>query len=227
MYLTAASAAWRYSGKVTGPDSRLSRPTLIGVPVALFSVPNAADASGVAVAADELSLLAFDDELSSPPHAETRRAHAASAARMPIQCLVTFMSLLIRLTVRRSPGRRLRRDSWNAAGHAGRAGPSPRLRARAVRGSARRRDRRPRGRARRVARRTGPLRPALPPRGAGSAAGARRSRAPARGSSRPPAARAAPTPARARRRASAVPRRTAPRPCGRGTSAARAEARAA
>src|SRR4051812_29501619 len=112
MYLTAASAAWRYSGKVTGPDSRLSRPTVIGLPVALFSVPSAEDASGVAVA---VALLAFDDESSSPPHAETRRAHAAIAARMPIQCLVTFMSLLIRLTVRRSPGRRLRRGSWNAA----------------------------------------------------------------------------------------------------------------
>src|SRR4051812_48961675 len=104
MYLTAASAACRYSGKVTGPDSRLSRPTVIGLPVALFSLPSAAEASGVAVA-DESSLLAFGDE-SSPPHAATRRAHAATAARMPIQFLVTFMSLLTGVVVRRSPGRR-------------------------------------------------------------------------------------------------------------------------
>src|SRR3954449_3838936 len=93
-YFPVASAAWRYSGKVTGPDSRLSRPTVIGLPVALFSVPSAADASGVDVAAaDESSLLAFDDE-SSPPHAAKARAHAANAARMPIQFFMTFMSLL-------------------------------------------------------------------------------------------------------------------------------------
>src|SRR3954454_13031239 len=94
MYFTAASAAWRYSGKVTGPDSRLSRPTVIGLPVALFSVPSAADASGVEVAAADESLFdAFDDE-SSPPQAATKSAHAADAARTPIQFLVTLMSLL-------------------------------------------------------------------------------------------------------------------------------------
>src|SRR4051812_49318120 len=101
MYLTAASAAWRYSGKVTGPDSRLSRPTVIGLPLVLFSLPSAADESGVAAAAD---LLAFDDDESSPPHAATRRAQVASAARMPIQFFMTFMSLLTGVMVSRSPG---------------------------------------------------------------------------------------------------------------------------
>src|SRR6187200_1906284 len=55
MYLAAASAAWRYSGNVTGPDSRLSRPRVTGVPVAFLAVPSAAARSGAA-------LVDFDDD---------------------------------------------------------------------------------------------------------------------------------------------------------------------
>src|SRR4051795_4280184 len=94
MYFTAASAAWRYSGTLPGSVSGFGSPPGVGLPVALFSVPSAADASGVEVAAADESLFdAFDDE-SSPPQAATKSAHAADAARTPIQFLVTLMSLL-------------------------------------------------------------------------------------------------------------------------------------
>src|SRR3954447_20896664 len=147
MYSTAASAAWRYSGKVTGPDSRLSRPTTIGSPLAFFSVPRAADASGVAaVEAVELVLPEADEESSSPPQPANSAPAAATAAKHAVQFLVIVMFLLIGCWVRRSPRRR-RPGSWNAGGRAGRGGPRPGLRARAVRGGARRRDRPPRARA--------------------------------------------------------------------------------
>src|SRR3954466_2077304 len=58
MYLTAASAAWRYSGNVTGPVSRFSRPRVIGEPVAFFGVPSGS-AAAVVVEDDE----AVEDEL--------------------------------------------------------------------------------------------------------------------------------------------------------------------
>src|ERR1700743_3174603 len=97
MYLTAVSAAWRYSGKVTGPDSRLSRPTVIGVPVALLGVPRAALGSGVAVlvafaALPLLGVLLEEDELLLP-QAATNAALAASEATTAIRCLVTFTGL--------------------------------------------------------------------------------------------------------------------------------------
>ncbi|MCW2985603.1 MAG: hypothetical protein JWR63_3173 [Conexibacter sp.] len=50
MYLTAASAACRYSGNVTGPDSRFSSPRTIGVPLAFLGVPSASAAGAVAAA---------------------------------------------------------------------------------------------------------------------------------------------------------------------------------
>src|SRR6476469_5142880 len=108
MYLTAASAAWRYSGNVTGPLSRLISPTVIGEPLALFAVPSAADASCVAVlvALAELSLAAL---LSSPPHAARSVAVAASVANAAVRCLV-FTGRLLRLGVMRGP-RRHRRGS--------------------------------------------------------------------------------------------------------------------
>src|SRR3954454_24087084 len=56
MSCAAASAAWRYSGKVTGPDSMLSRPRVTGEPVAFLAVPSAAVRSGAAALVD------FDDD---------------------------------------------------------------------------------------------------------------------------------------------------------------------
>src|SRR3954469_17094640 len=97
MYLTAASAAWRYSGKVTGPDSMLSRPSVIGVPVAFLGVPSADDVSGVDAAADGVDFAAAvvdDDDFESLPQPATRTPAAAIAARPPVQFLVTFMVLL-------------------------------------------------------------------------------------------------------------------------------------
>src|SRR3954471_9698246 len=85
MYLTASSAAWRYSGNVTGPDSRLSRPSTIGSPLACFVAPSAADASAVAV----LLALFEDDGLSLPPHPATSTLATAAA----IHSLVTFTGL--------------------------------------------------------------------------------------------------------------------------------------
>src|SRR4051794_17081322 len=132
MYATAASAAWRYSGNVTGPDSRLIRPTTSGSPEAFFSVPSAAAASGVASLDAALSLL-LDDELSLPqPVANTPAA--ATTAMHTAHWLLSFMSLLIGVGfIRRSP-RRLRPGSWIAGGRAARGGPRRRLAARAARG---------------------------------------------------------------------------------------------
>src|SRR3954469_24223428 len=107
MYLTAASAAWRYSGKVTGPLSRLSRPTVIGEPVALFAVPRAADASCVGVLlALLLDVAAFLSSLLLP-HAASNAADAASVAN----ALVFTGRLLRGMVMRRS--RRRRRGSWS------------------------------------------------------------------------------------------------------------------
>src|ERR1700759_2570043 len=92
MYLTASSAAWRYSGNVTGPDSRLSSPSVIGVPDAAFGVPRAAEGSAV------LAALAFeppegveelDLSLDDPPPAAT----SARPASAPIHCLLRYTVL--------------------------------------------------------------------------------------------------------------------------------------
>src|SRR3954471_8212144 len=131
MYLTAASAAWRYSGNVTGPDSMLSRPTTIGSPLAFLGVPSAAEASGVDVLEADLSLP--DDEELSLPQPAANAPITATATMVVANFLVTFMSLLIVRLVRRSP-RRLRPGSWMAGGRAARAGPWPRPPARAGRG---------------------------------------------------------------------------------------------
>src|SRR3954465_15890032 len=85
MYLTASSAAWRNSGNVTGPDSRLSRPSTIGSPLACFWAPGAAGASAGAV----LLALFEDDRLSLPPHPATSTLATAAA----IHSLVTFTGL--------------------------------------------------------------------------------------------------------------------------------------
>src|SRR5689334_8440694 len=96
MYLTAVSAAWRYSGKVTGPDSRLSSPRVIGVPVAFFGVPSAAEVSGVDVA-DGVAVEADDedddddfDESLLLPQPAIRTPVAAIAASAPARLKVTF-----------------------------------------------------------------------------------------------------------------------------------------
>src|SRR4051794_31346517 len=93
MYLTAASAAWRYSGNVTGPDSRLSRPTTIGSPLAFLGVPSAAEASGVDVLEADLSLP--DDEELSLPQPAAKAPISATATMLVAHFLVTFMSLLM------------------------------------------------------------------------------------------------------------------------------------
>src|SRR4051794_3881518 len=98
MYFTATSAASRYSGNVTGPDSMLSRPTTMGSPDAFFGVPRAAAASGVFSAVvvepplDEEDAL---ESLSSPPQPATRSPAATIAARVPVRCLLVFMVLLM------------------------------------------------------------------------------------------------------------------------------------
>src|SRR4051794_4975137 len=232
MYLTAASAAWRYSGNVTGPDSMLSRPKTSGSPEAFFGVPRAAPASGVAADAvvldDDDDDEEDDDDLSFPPHPATSRPVAARATKLPIQLLLTRMVLLIGvMSVRRSPRPRLRPGSWNAADPGGRADRRRPPGGRAVRGSGRRRGRRPRVRARRAARRTGRRRRCPRRRAAGWAGAARRSPAPARGSSRRRAGPAARRRAPVRPPASAARRPTGRRPCDRGTSRAQAAARAA
>src|SRR6476661_8660671 len=84
MYLTASSAAWRYSGKVTAPVSSLMRPTLIGVPVAAFGVPSADDVSAWVEAVDAAELLLL-------PHPAASNPAATSAVIAPAQCLVAFM----------------------------------------------------------------------------------------------------------------------------------------
>src|SRR6478735_4856555 len=85
MYLTAISAAWRYSGKVTGPASRFSRPSVIGVPDAALGVPSASLAAGVAavVLAFELDELELEFELEPQP--ATSIPLATSAVTAPVQ----------------------------------------------------------------------------------------------------------------------------------------------
>src|SRR6478609_7923258 len=189
MYLTASSAAWRYSGKVTAPVSSLMRPTLIGVPVAAFGVPSADDVSAWVEVVDAAEL--DEDDLLLLPHPAASNPAATSAVIAPAQCLVAFMWISSGGGgVRRWPERRPRRGSWTAGGRADHAGRRPCPRARAGRGSARTRGRQPPKRAPRAVPRTARRRPVPPRCGAGPAAAARRSRARARGSSRPRAGRA-------------------------------------
>src|SRR4051794_14931881 len=143
----------------------------MGEPVALFSVPSAAAMSGVAVAgaADSL-LLAESERLSPEPHP----ASSAAAPRHAVQYVQVLIVLLMWWS------RRRRRDSWNAGARAARAVRWRRLRARAVRGGAHMRGRRPRARGTRAARRTAPPRRCRRPRAEGWEAGARRSPAPGR-----------------------------------------------
>src|SRR3954453_15628213 len=113
MYLTAASAAWRYSGKVTGPASRLRRPTVIGSPVAFLGVPSAAAASGVAlVLVEELSLCFDEDDESSPPQPATSKPVATVTARAAPHLLMTFMCVVSSsMGLVMPPSRRPRRGS--------------------------------------------------------------------------------------------------------------------
>ena len=79
MYLTASSAAWRYSGKVTAPVSSLIRPTLIGEPVAAFGVPRAAaDASAWVEVVDNAGHFPWYDVPGSVRHALERLLGSAS-----------------------------------------------------------------------------------------------------------------------------------------------------
>src|SRR5881628_3845698 len=101
MYFTAVSAAWRYSGNVTGPDSMLSRPSVMGLPVAFLGVPSAADASGVeALDAEDGVLVPDDDEddelLPQPATsrlAVTVTASAAAHLLMPFTFVLLFRGL--------------------------------------------------------------------------------------------------------------------------------------
>src|SRR3954452_14116244 len=93
MNLTAASAAWRYSGNVTGPDSVVGRPTTRGSPLAFFGVPSAAEASGVDVLEADLSL--SDDEEPSLPQPAAKAPITSTATMLVAHFLVTFMSLLM------------------------------------------------------------------------------------------------------------------------------------
>src|SRR3954447_9848634 len=136
MYLTAASAAWRYSGKVTGPDSMLTRPTVIGLPVAFFGVPRAAEVSGVADADDFVLLLSDDLELLLP-HPAPNRLAATATARAGAHLLVTFTCLSplpCGVVVRGPRSGPPRRGSSIATAHGVRAGPRRGPRARAGRG---------------------------------------------------------------------------------------------
>ncbi len=132
---------------------------MIGVPVALFSVPSAADASGVAVRGGRsCRLLAFDDELSSPPHAATR-----SAARRDCGEDAHPVPGDLHVSPHSVGGQAVADGGFAEVAGTQQVAPAAqvlrrRLRARAVRGSARRRGRRPRARARRAARRTAPPR---------------------------------------------------------------------
>src|SRR3954463_11439336 len=130
MYLTAASAAWRYSGNVTGPDSRFSRPSVIGVPVAFFAVPST-DVSAVGVLVEPELAAPFDEDELLPlePHPAASAATATSAATF----VVTFNVVLLMVMVRARPPRP-RPGSSSARGHAGRAARRPRPPARAARG---------------------------------------------------------------------------------------------
>src|SRR4051794_12936409 len=173
MYLTASSAAWRYSGNVTGPVSRLIRPTLIGEPLAAFGEPSAADVSGGLDVVEALEL--DEDDESLLPHPAASSPAATSAVIAPAQFLVTFMWISSGGGwVRRWPELRPRRGSWTAGGRADRAGRRPCLPARAVRGSAHMRGRQLPGRAPRAVRRTAPRRRVPPRCDAGPAAAARR-----------------------------------------------------
>src|SRR6188472_832305 len=102
MYLTAASAAWRYSGKVTGPDSRFSSPSVTADPVAFFGVPSAAAllcddepplwAVGVAVLLEPLSSL-------EPQPAATSMPAATAAAAARARVLLSFTGSLLLMGV--------------------------------------------------------------------------------------------------------------------------------
>src|SRR3954453_4654048 len=86
MYLTATSAAWRYSGNVTGPDSRFRRPRTIGSPLAFLGVPSASAAGAAACgsAPDVVLAAAESDELSSLPQPVAAAAASESAKSAPV-----------------------------------------------------------------------------------------------------------------------------------------------
>src|SRR5438045_401900 len=95
MYLTAASAAWRYSGNVTGPLSMLSRPRTIGAPDAFLGVPRAS-AAGAAAVDDEVdfAVVELDDLSSLPQPAATtaiRRANTMTSGRRSDFTVASFL----------------------------------------------------------------------------------------------------------------------------------------
>src|SRR4051794_39803448 len=99
MYLTATSAAWRYSGNVTGPDSMFSRPRTTGAPVAFLGVPSAEDV-GAAACVDDAAVAAlpsFEPESLLPQAASA--TEPASTATAVVTCLCkVFISLLLGTT---------------------------------------------------------------------------------------------------------------------------------
>src|SRR3954453_21698966 len=137
MYLAATSAAWRYSGNVTGPDSRLSSPRTSGSPVAFLAVPSAALRSAAEDVDDDL--VVADDEaldvvvsLLLLPHPAAVRAPVSAravspAAHLELIDMLCTSPLAPRPTAGGRPalladrGRPRRPGSWTATGRAGRA----------------------------------------------------------------------------------------------------------
>src|SRR5436190_13364338 len=94
MYLTAASAAWRYSGNVTGPLSILSKPRTIGAPDAFLGVPRAS-AAGAAAVDDEVDFAVELVDLSSLPQPAAttamRRANTMTSGRRSDFTVASFL----------------------------------------------------------------------------------------------------------------------------------------
>ncbi len=91
MYLIATWAAWRYSGNVTGPDSRFSSPSVTGEPVAFLGEPSTA-----ALGCDE-PLPELDDvvepELLLLPQPATSAPAAATEATVPVHLHCNLMGV--------------------------------------------------------------------------------------------------------------------------------------
>src|SRR3954447_10295717 len=102
MYFTAASAAWRYSGNVTGPLSRFSSPSVIGAPAAFLGVPSAS-AAGAAAVEDDAGLAVVLDELSSllPQPAATTATMRANTMTSGRRSDFTVASFLVKRRQRR------------------------------------------------------------------------------------------------------------------------------
>src|SRR3954451_19804830 len=131
MYLTATSAAWRYSGKVTGPASMFSRPSTTGEPDAFLGLPSASAAGAAACVEAALAAVEVEPPSSSllPQAARTAGLAGAAAIATARTCRVFMRSpppwerhgthvAVLRVGHRR----RRRRGTSTAAARARRAG---------------------------------------------------------------------------------------------------------